>query len=451
MLYRSLGLSLHLVAPALAQEPAPEAPPIEFFHSRRQALMERLGEGVVLVRSAPKPAHMGNFVQGHEFYYLTGVAEPDIAVLLLPEKKHDVLLVPPFNRFTATWDGDRLVPGEEAAERTGFAEVRNSRRLMAELDELLAPDDSGKRPPLWVLFSPQPIGTATINSAMQAAQLQARDPLDGRPSRPEILQERLVERFPGLELRDLTPYLNELRGVKTEAEVAQIARSTDVAAQGIAEAMKSTRPGLYEYQIAAVARYVFSRLGAGADAYAAIVGAGANGCVLHYSANSKQLVAEDLIVMDYGATVHGYATDVTRTFPADGKFSPEQRELVLDVWEIQQELISMVKPGARISDISRRCGEMLSERGYRADHGPCHHVGLAVHDMGPDELAPGMVLTVEPGAYLRDEGMGCRIEDTILVTAEGHRNLSGHLPSHPDAIEKLMAAEGIAQVPVGLR
>ena len=154
--------------------------------------------------------------------------------------------------------------------------------------------------------------------------------------------------------------------------------------------------------------------------------------------------------MDYGPTVHGFATDVTRTFPANGKFTAEQRKLVEDVYEVQQALIARVKPGANLDQLSSLSSRMLLEKGYRVDHGPCHHVGLAVHDKGGRQLEPGMVITVEPGAYLRDQGMGCRIEDTILVTENGNVNLSAHLPSRPDEIEALMKRDGLAQQSIGL-
>ena len=155
------------------------------------------------------------------------------------------------------------------------------------------------------------------------------------------------------------------------------------------------------------------------------------------------------VLQDFAATLRGYASDVTRTFPASGKFSDAQRKLVQDVYDIQQALLADVKPGAMLSAIGKKCEAMLMERGYRHDHGPCHHVGLAVHDPSVDTLEEGMVITVEPGAYLRDQGMGCRIEDTVLVTATGFENLSGHLPASPDAIEALMKQRGVLEAPVG--
>jgi Xaa-Pro aminopeptidase len=311
-------------------------------------------------------------------------------------------------------------------------------------------EKDGKRPVLWTPLQAEPIVGGTPGSAGGAAAGVKSDKLDGRPSREQSLKTNLEAKYPGLEIKDLTSALHTLRGLKLPGEIALLRRSAEIAAEGHVEAMRSARPGLFEFQVAAVARYVFSLRGAGPDAYGAIVGAGKNGCALHYMKNDAELKDGDLVVMDYAATVRGYASDVTRTFPANGHFSKEQRQLVQDIYDVQQQLIAMVKPGAKISSISATCNDLLSKRGYRVDHGPCHHVGLAVHDPGPDELEAGMVLTVEPGAYLRNKGMGCRIEDTVLVTDKGCEILSAGVPSSPDAIEKLMAEKGMVDVPVGL-
>ena len=383
------------------------------------------------------------------FAYLGGVDEPNHAMILAGGTAIvDELLVPPFSRFAAQWEGEYLAPGDEAAQSTGFAEVSNLRGLAARLEELLP--DGGKGKKIWLLASPAvPIGGTPGQSASSAME-RAQDAFDGRSSAEAAARAKLEKLFPEAKFEDLTPVLHRLRTTKSPIERALLKYSAEVAAEGIAEAMRSSRPGLYEFQLAAVARYVFSLRGAGPDAYGAIVGAGKNGCVLHYMSNKKQLEDGDLIVMDYAPTVQGYASDVTRTFPANGKFTAAQRQLVQDVHDIQQELIAMVKPGAKLSAIGRKCSDLLQTRGYRSDHGPCHHVGLAVHDPSVDELAEGMVITVEPGAYLRDKAMGCRIEDTILVTATGCEVLSKAVPSTPEAIEALMQENGITSVPVGL-
>ncbi len=450
------------LAPAQSAPPAapPAGPPDaaapiakEELRNRRAALVKAIaaanpGERIaVLVRGGTKQVDMGAFVQDQDFLYLSGVAEPDLALVLAAgsdgELAVDELLVPPFSRFAAVWDGNFLAPGEKTAQRTGFAVAGNVRGLAERMDQLLAADAAGKRPLLFAPTSAAARTGSTPGKAHGAAIAIAADKLDGRPSREEALCVALAKQHPGLVVQPLEPFVHELRWHKSDAEIAVLRRSAEIAAEGIAEAMKSARPGVYEYQLAAVARCVLSLRGAGPDAYAAIVGGGPNGCILHYNACTRQLLADDLIVMDYAGTLHGYASDVTRTFPASGKFSPEQRKLVTDVYEIQQALLADVRPGASLKAIGDKCARLLQERGYRNDHGPCHHVGLAVHDPSIDVLAPGMVITVEPGAYLRDKGMGCRIEDTVLVTADGYELLSKGVPSTPDEIEKLMAEQGL--------
>jgi len=437
-----------------AQEPPP---PIskDFFAGRRQALMTSIKElskpgevHVVVMRGARQRPDLATNHQDHDFYYLTGVTEPDAAMMLWPATGKEELLVLPYSPFTATWNGIRLAPGDAAARETGFAAVGNSAGLHRRLRALAAED--GGTLVIWTELQPQPNVTATGASAAEYAKKQERDRFDGRVTREQAFADRLDELLGGPRIEDVGLLIGRLRAVKTDEELRQIRAATLIATEGLAEAMKSTRPGVFEYQIAAAARYVFSRLGAGPDAYSAIVGSGPNGCILHYNRNDRRVEDGDLIVMDYGPTVNGYCTDVTRTFPANGKFTPAQRELVSDVAEVQRELIDRIKPGARLSALSALCGQLLREKGYRVDHGPCHHVGLAVHDKEGDVLRPGMVITVEPGAYLRGEGMGCRIEDVVLVTETGCEVLSGHLAASPDAIEELMAGEGIQQRNVGL-
>ncbi len=457
------ALALFLATLATAQSAVETTPPRpepfgpEEFRQRREATARALrakhpnGRLVVLLRGAAKATDMGPFVQDQDFLWLSGVAEPELALLLVVgargELERDELLVPPFSPFSATWDGRFLVPGDEAAKRTGFGAVGNVRSLHDALDTVLATDASGKRPLLFTATLPAARTGSTPRKAQESDAARAKDIYDGRASREKMLLHALGRQYTGLPVESLEAVVHALRPVKSAAEIAVLHQCSRIAAAGIAAAMRATEPGHYEYHVAAVARFTFTLHGAGPDAYAAIVGGGPNGCILHYNACDRQLLATDLIVMDYAPTLHGYATDVTRTFPASGKFSPEQRKLVQDVYEIQQELIADVKPGARLSTIGAKCAQMLVARGYRSDHGPCHHVGLAVHDPSVDELAAGMVITVEPGAYLRDKGMGCRIEDTILVTKDGNVVLSKDVPSTPDAIEALMAEPGLLPKP----
>ncbi|HEU4420111.1 MAG TPA: aminopeptidase P N-terminal domain-containing protein, partial [Planctomycetota bacterium] len=336
----SVLCSFLLAVPALhAQEPAALPEPAaaldqQQFKARRQALARSImsqhtdGAVVVLVRGATKRSDMGRFAQEQDFLYLSGVSEPDVALLMVlgPDGTlaRDELLVPPFNPLAANWDGKFLAPGEEASKRTGFATVGNVRSLATRLEELLALDAQNKRP---TLFTPMKaaarLGSTPAKAGETAGGTKA-DVLDGRGTRESVLVEKLTAAYAGLEVKSLEPFVHRLRPHKSPAELELLRQSSRIAAEGIAEAMKGTRPGLYEFQLAAVARYVFSLRGAGPDAYAAIVGAGPNGCILHYNACTRRIEDSDLIVMDYAPTLNGYASDVTRTFPASGRFSDAQ-------------------------------------------------------------------------------------------------------------------------------
>lgn len=441
-------LLLLAVPDPLPAQAAPPAPTAAELKARRARLMDRVKSGVILVRGSATNEDMGVFVQNHEFYYLVGLNEPNLALLLFPETKTEILFAPAFNPMTARWDGDRVVPGKRGEDATGFAKVLPEPALLEQLDAVFASKD-GKLPTLWTPLQPSPGRTSTPSQMAKVLRLRQGDVLDGRTSRELALKNALEKRYEGLKVEDLTRHIHALRGIKQSDEIACVARAAEAASQGIAEAMKSCEPGMYEFQVAAIARYVHDAMGANGDAYGAIVGVGRNGCVLHYMANTKRIDADDLIVMDYAPMVANYCADVTRTFPANGKFSPEQRKLVQDLHEIQQKLVAMVKPGVAMGELESESVRLLSERGYRSVHGMSHHVGLAVHDVGGHVLEPGMIITVEPGAYLDKQGMGCRIEDTVLVTSDGHKNLSASCPSAPDEIEKLMAEKGIGQAVIG--
>ena len=442
---RSLALPLALPALLTAQASVSPIQPAEY-KQRRVALAAAIGEKhpdeqvMVVLRGGPKQPDMGTFAQDQDFLYLTGVAEPTVAMLLIVDKgklSHDELLVPPYSPFSAKWDGRFLAPGEASAKATGFAEVGNVRSLHRRLKEL---DDYRDSEPWTIVTTTRPAARlgSTPSKSSQSASALTKDPLDGRVSREKAFAAAIGKIMPGAVVESLERYVNKMRPHKSDAELALLRRSTEIAAEGIGEAMRSVRPGAYEYQLAAVARCVFAMNGCGPDAYAAIVGGGPNGCILHYNACTRKLLDDDLIVMDYASTLHGYCSDVTRTFPASGTFTPEQRKLVTDVYEVQKALLEKVKPGARLSQLGGLCARMLVERGYKNDHGPCHHVGLAVHDPSVDVLQAGMVITVEPGAYLPKKGYGCRIEDCVLVTDDGCEVMSKGVPSHPDEIEAWM-------------
>jgi Xaa-Pro aminopeptidase len=206
---------------------------------------------------------------------------------------------------------------------------------------------------------------------------------------------------------------------------------------------------MYERQLAATAQFIFTINGADGFSFSPIVGAGKNSCYLHYKSNSKQIESNDIIVMDFGADYRYYASDITRTFPASGKFSPEQRKAYEITLEAQKAAIEKVRPGMSFDDVWSAARSVLYHYGVMDNmpHGVSHYVGMSVHDVGKNErFVPGVVITVEPGIYFPEVGMGVRIEDTVLVTENGCEILTKDAPKEISEIENLMVEKGIATI-----
>jgi Xaa-Pro aminopeptidase len=269
--------------------------------------------------------------------------------------------------------------------------------------------------------------------------------------------------------------LHEMRLFKSAEEVALMRRSAEIAAEGHREAMRAARPGMKEYEVEALIEYVFRRSGASAPAYNSIVGAGANATILHYVDNNAELKDGDLLLIDAGAEYEGYASDITRTFPVNGRFTAAQRELYEVVLDCQEKCVEMVAPGVTLEEMHQRSVELLTEGMVRLGllkgdvkklieeekykqfymHRLGHYLGMDVHDAGlyhtdgqPRAVEPGMVMTVEPGIYVAEDaedapekyrGMGIRIEDDVLVTAGGYEVLTSAAPKRVEEIEALMA------------
>ncbi|MCA8968989.1 MAG: aminopeptidase P family protein [Planctomycetes bacterium] len=430
-----------------------DPPNHEFFRGRRQALMASVDGGVILVRGAASIETYERFHQSHTFWYLTGVEEPDCALVLVPKTGEEILVVPPYNPMKAQWDGPTLRPGNAGQEATGIAEVvpGSSKTLIRLLGEAL--ERCGDRKAIWCPQAPEERGAASRDNLTRYQAQWQRDPLDGRRDRNSHLADALRREFEGVAIDNLSPALDALRTIKQPEELRVLRYAAELACAGIGEAMKAVRPGQKEYELGAIAEYTFKRHGAVGISYMPIVGSGPNGCILHHWRNARTMQDGELVVMDFAPSVHGYVADVTRTFPVSGKFTEAQRKLVSDVFDAQKAIIEAIRPGVSLAKLSSIGSKLLVERGYKPGihilHGPCHHLGLSVHDVSKNgfELRPGMYITVEPGVYLTDEGMGCRIEDCVLVTEDGCEVLSRGCPSTPDEIEAFMREKGLADVP----
>lgn len=423
-----------------------EHEPLPVFHQRRARLVQDTGgDGVIVLygyRDADVAASVTTFRQNEEFYYLTGWNQPDAIMLLAPQRSADgapaelgkeILYIPPHDRTEEKWTGPKLGPDDaDACARTGFATVRNTAQFADDLRAALK-----KFPKLYTELTPQP------------------------ESGEECFQRDEVSRLRGIaphtDTADLRPVVARMRAVKSAGEIELIRKAVNASVEAHLAAMNAVRPGAWEYAIAALMKYEFERRGCEWPAYPPIVGSGFFSTVLHYDEDSHQMQDGDVVVMDVAGSYSGYASDITRTLPVNGHFTPRQREIYDIVLGAQNAALAAAKPGAYIAgqgpqglneiayDYINTHGKDLHGQplGQYFIHGVSHPIGLNVHDpMDYNRpLVPGMVITVEPGIYLPEEKIGVRIEDDILITADGHELLSRRLPRTVDEIEKIMGKQ----------
>jgi Xaa-Pro aminopeptidase len=433
-----------------------EREPNSVYSERRQKLASNIDAPIVLLGYSGKEeqAQTYIFTQEENFYYLTGHNEEQAALILLPPsggstKKDDwtgpreILFIPAKDPKKEVWNGVRMSPSDPGVEsRTGFALVKPYSELRATLENLLKSYKA----------------VYTI--------LPYEHELGGYPHEKETV-EWLKIAVPQAEPKDIRKQIYELRVIKSPTEIAFLRQAVDLSDEAQIEAMKMMRPALWEYQIAAKMVYSHAIEGSEAEAYAPIVGAGPNSIALHYDKLSRKIQDGDIVVIDVGAQYSGYAADITRTIPANGKFTPRQREIYEIVLGAQNAALAAMRPGVTMGcrgnkdkkdtlqsiayNYINTHGKDLHGKplGQYFIHGLGHNVGLNVHDATPDRctsLAPGMVITVEPGIYIPEENLGVRIEDDVLITETGIELLSQKLPRNVEEIEKIMA-EGAKQRP----
>ncbi|MEO8449339.1 MAG: aminopeptidase P family protein [Gemmatimonadota bacterium] len=427
---RPLGASAQVGSPA-------GAVPVDRLQARRAALMARMGSGVAVIRSMeersddpPDSEHPqdSDYREDSDFFYLTGLEAPGSWLILVAKERgagEVYLYLPARNPVQERWTGPQLGPGAEAARLTGIPEanIRPAKDAEQALQTMVT--DGG---------SPAMDGGLFFKEDARHGQLEVLH---------RILSLKTVK------AKDLLPHLAALRQVKDQDEIARIRKAAQISAEGHVAAMKTAKPGIYEYEIEAVAEMTFRRLGAERLAYPSIVGAGINGTTLHYDKNRARTAAGDLIVMDMAAEYGYYAADVTRTIPASGMFTDRQKAIYNLVLGAQQAVMDSIRPGMtllRLHQISVAyiqshsnglCGSQSCEKFYI--HGCCHHIGMEVHDVNTNgPLVAGMTFTVEPGIYLPEEKLGVRIEDDVLVTPNGYELLSGAAPRTVEEVERVM-------------
>ncbi|MFB0566544.1 MAG: M24 family metallopeptidase [Candidatus Aminicenantaceae bacterium] len=261
---------------------------------------------------------------------------------------------------------------------------------------------------------------------------------------------RISLKFPHLMIRDLSPLLAEMRMIKSEDELEIMKTAIEITAAGLFEAVRLAEPGMYEYEIQKIIEDTFYSLGAERTGFPSIIGSGPNSVIIHYDKNVRKTEPGDLIVMDVGAEYLEYTGDLTRTIPVSGKFTPRQQEIYEIVLEAQRKAINACRPGATLRDIDLAARNYIEEKGYGRYfiHTTSHSLGLSVHDswIANAKLAPGMVITVEPGIYISEENLGVRIEDDVLITEGDCIVLSSFLPKNIEEIERLMAEKWLPYI-----
>lgn len=484
------------LAPQASDAPDDRAPPTlapEVYAERRRRLMEKIGpEAIALFASQPERPRNGDtyyrFRQQSDVYYLTGFDEPQTTLLLRPGAKpiapppppvadaspgsatpapatpataaatpapgamadgRFVLFVRPRDPQTEVWDGRRA--GVEGARDTYRAEAAYpSAELRDRLTALLTNCEE-----LHYAVGNDPQLDALVMESI--AKLRRSERRNQRPPRAIV---------------DPLAAIHELRLHKEPEELAILRRASAITSEAHVAAMRAGRPGTYEHELEALVDYTFRRRGGNGPGYNTIVGAGRNATILHYIENKDVIRPGDLVLIDAGCELAHYTADITRTFPASGRFTAAQRDVYQIVLEVQRQAIAMVRPGVTLDDIHHHCvraltdgmislgllagdrDERVADGSYRKFymHGTSHWLGLDVHDAGayirggaPRPLAPGMVITIEPGLYIGEgseiaealRGIGVRIEDDILVTDTGHEILTAACPKAIDDIEAI--------------
>jgi Xaa-Pro aminopeptidase len=419
---RLLGAFCALLVGGLPVLCAPSVPLSEY-KQRREALRKQVTDGIIVLFGRTEREHgdlRSPFFQEPNFYYLTGWSEPGATLVMTSSE--EMLLIPKRDPEQEKWTGAKAAAGDpNLATLTGFDKVG----AIESFETLI---------PKWLETARK---VYTLTREPSADQLRKLIPLR--------------------EVADVSNQIARLRMVKSQTEISMIQHATDAGVEAHKAAWKAIKPSVTEYHIAAVMSKAYFDKGCERHAYAPIVGSGPNAATLHYSKNRRTMDRGELVLMDVGPECAMYATDITRTVPVNGKFTQRQREIYDIVLGAQKAAIAAMKPGVMLGSRFTKSGLHKIAADYIDSHGKDkhgnslgkyfthslgHHVGLDVHDATDATLplAAGMIITIEPGIYIPEEGIGVRIEDMVLVTENGAKLLSSSLPRDPDEIERAMAS-----------
>lgn len=465
MLFRLMVL---LASPVFGQETplfTKDFPPEEFA-ARRAAVYDAIGRGAIaLLQGAPSPSGYVRFRQTNEFYYLCGIEVPHAYLLLDGGTRRTTVFLPHKNARRESGEGKALSADDgDVKGLSGVEEVAGIDLLAETLTRYMRRDI----PKMLTPFQPSE-GTATSRDlALRTVADAASDPWDGRPSREGRFLELLRTRFPQFVIEDLSPVLDRLRVVKSAREISMIKRATRISGMALLEGMRSTKPGVTEFELDGMAKFVYYRNGAQGEAYYSLIASGRNAWYPHYNAGKRKMDGGDFLLMDFAPDVGYYMSDVTRMWPVNGKFSDWQRELYGFYLGCYEAILKNIRPNVKVTAIQEAAHREMEallgktkfskpeyERAAKTFVGMMgrrsgtlgHWVGMATHDVGPvvEMLKPGMVFTIEPALTVAEEKIYIRLEDLIVVTESGAEVVSDFVPRAMEAIERVMKEPGMLQ------
>ncbi len=441
----------------------PDANAVELSQRRLSLLQQLPSDALVIVRGAFIGAQQRSFRQHNEFYYLTGLECPGSYLLADAGTGRTTVYVPHRDPKREREEGPQLAADDPDAIRaiSGADGVMAIDRLTADLGQLLFRTPR----PVYVPLAPGEGDRTTRDSALAAIAHAATDPFGSGGSPESDLADAIRRRFAQLEVRDLSPTLDAMRLIKSPTELALMREAGRLCGLSVLEAMRSTQPGVHEYELEAVADFVYRQAGARGGAYSPIIAGGQNAWHGHYSSNRSSLDEADMVLVDYAPDYRYYTSDIGRMWPVSGVFSERQRELYDFVVEYHRALTTRLRPGvtpeAVLDDAAAEMRERLETTRFSSDayrraaeealdfRGHLSHpVGMAVHDVGSYRGAPfrpGLVISVDPMLWVPEERLYVRVEDTVAITADGIENLTGSVPLDPHEIEQVMAEPGLLQ------
>lgn len=407
------------------------------FEARRQSILNQMAENSLLILYSGTPIHISadayhHFEANKHFYYLTGLRRENMILVLRKSENgnQSMLYIEKSDPNAERWTG-KMVTVEEAKSISGIDDVRFTASFQAQLDYLL--------------------GSSTLSTCYFDCYRHQQSDL---PDYNLAKAQKFAAEHPGITVRNLWPMAAKLRMQKDEDEVALTEHTIDITDKALQRVLTTLEPGMKEYQAQANFEHMVHYLGAEGPSFPTIAGSGKNGCMLHYETNRDTCQDGTLLLLDLGVRYQGYCSDITRTYPVGGKFTERQRKVYEIVLKANKEVAAQAKPGMTTKELNEICKKVLTQGcmelglidkeediGKYYMHGVSHHLGLDVHDVTVEgvKLAPGSIITDEPGLYIDEWEIGIRIEDDLLITEDGCRVLSAAIIKEPDEIEAFMA------------